>query len=61
MKSQPEEMKQLFLYQGRTISAEGIQALFMDIQFSENGSNKREAEHKVIGFWRDFLIDIEGM
>lgn len=44
----------------KKLSAKSLEKLFaVNIREGE-GSNKRAAELRVISFWRDFLVDVEG-
>lgn len=57
----PDAMKELFVYTSDTV----LDAIEMDnlfqVTFSEEGSNKYINELKVQTFWRDYLVDLEGI
>ncbi|XP_067847489.1 G2/M phase-specific E3 ubiquitin-protein ligase [Heptranchias perlo] len=55
----PEIFSELLCYKPQKLTAEKLGKLF-SINFSPDGSNKTIAESRVIGFWRDYLADLEG-
>ncbi|XP_041070754.1 G2/M phase-specific E3 ubiquitin-protein ligase isoform X2 [Carcharodon carcharias] len=54
----PEVFAELLCYKPQKLTAETFGKLF-SINFSPDGSNRRIAESRVIGFWRDYLADVE--
>uniref|UniRef100_UPI00398E42A3 G2/M phase-specific E3 ubiquitin-protein ligase isoform X1 n=2 Tax=Pristiophorus japonicus TaxID=55135 RepID=UPI00398E42A3 len=54
----PEIFSQLLCYKPQKFTAETFGKLF-SIYFSPDGSNRIIAESKVIGFWREYLADVE--
>lgn len=32
-----------------------------EVQFSEKGSTRRQEETRVVGFWRDYLLETDGL
>jgi hypothetical protein len=53
--------KDLFVCQGNEkLTAEMMEVVFMDIKMSVPGSNRRRDEENIVGYWRDFLIDLQG-
>ncbi|XP_069139550.1 G2/M phase-specific E3 ubiquitin-protein ligase-like isoform X5 [Argopecten irradians] len=60
MKENPAVFEEVFLNNSNAeIAAATMEAIFVDITFSLAGSNRRKTEEKIVGFWRDFLLDIE--
>ncbi|XP_016417290.1 G2/M phase-specific E3 ubiquitin-protein ligase-like [Sinocyclocheilus rhinocerous] len=59
VQQQPEAFRSVFCHQPNQLTADIMDDLF-EIQWSENGSNKRANENRVIAFWRDYLQDVEG-
>lgn len=55
----PEAFRSVLCHQPNQLTADIMDDLF-EIQWSENGSNKRANENRVIAFWRDYLQDMEG-
>ncbi|CAC5397211.1 G2H3 [Mytilus coruscus] len=52
--------KDLFVCQGNEkLTAEMMEVVFMDIKMSVPGSNRRRDEENIVGYWRDFLIDLQ--
>ncbi|CAC5363298.1 G2H3 [Mytilus coruscus] len=41
------------------LTAEMMEVVFMDIKMSVPGSNRRRDEENIVGYWRDFLIDLQ--
>ena len=61
IKEHPQTFKDLFVCQGNDkLTAEIMEVVFMDIKMSVPGCNKRRDEERVVGYWRDFLIDLQG-
>ena len=61
MEAYKETMSELFLFnEEEKLTAEGIEAVYVDIQFAPSGSNRRLIEERIIGYWRDLLMDVEG-
>ncbi len=60
MQKHPELFKEVFMYEEKPLLAEDISALFK-AELSTVGSNRRVVESRTICFWRDWLIEVEGM
>ncbi|XP_078089830.1 G2/M phase-specific E3 ubiquitin-protein ligase isoform X2 [Mustelus asterias] len=54
----PGIFAELLCYKPQKLTAETFETLF-SINFSPDGSTRRIAESRVIGFWRDYLADVE--
>ncbi|KAL1276872.1 hypothetical protein QQF64_023545 [Cirrhinus molitorella] len=54
----PEAFRSVFCHQPNQLTTDIMDDLF-EIQWSENGSNRRANENRVIAFWRDYLQDVE--
>ena len=59
IKLHPEAFRPVLCYTPSNLTANTLDILFI-IQWSETGSNNRSDENRVVGFWRDFLQDLEG-
>lgn len=60
MVSNPDQWKHLFLHSSsENLTAARLIALFVP-KLSPVGSNRRQRESKVLTFWRDWLIEVEG-
>lgn len=60
MVSNPDQWKHLFVYSSsENLTAVRLIALFIP-KLSAVGSNRRQRESKVLTFWRDWLIEVEG-
>ena len=61
IQSQPTAMEPVFLItETHVFKADSFNQIF-SINFGIPGSNRRREEERVIGFWKDFLLDVEGM
>ncbi|XP_057183740.1 G2/M phase-specific E3 ubiquitin-protein ligase-like [Triplophysa rosa] len=58
LQQHPEAFRSTFCHQPNQLTADILDDLF-EIKWSENGSNKRANENRVIAFWRDYLQDVE--
>ncbi|XP_046888871.1 uncharacterized protein LOC124475986 [Hypomesus transpacificus] len=58
VRTYPDILKSLFVGGGKPLSASEIMNLF-SVVYSECGSNKRAVEEVAVGYWRDWLIDVE--
>ena len=57
----PSAMEEVFLAGVKEpLSAAQFDAL-CDVEFAEQGSNKRQIENLALVFWRDMLQDLEGL
>ena len=55
-------MRSLFVPDGEEkMTADIMEVIFNKIEFSPQGSNARVKEETVVGYWRDFILDIEGI
>lgn len=59
MRTYPESFRPLLCHQPPPLTANSMDQLFK-IRLSVAGSNKRMAEERVVPFWRDYLLDVEG-
>lgn len=59
MKMHPNIFKEVFCSSQRTLKTEDLISLFK-AELSFPGSNRWRLEKKVEGYWRDFLVDVEG-
>ncbi len=59
MKTYHSIFKTAFCSSERPLKATDLISLFQ-VELSPTGSNRWQLETKVEGFWRDFLLDIEG-
>lgn len=48
-----------FCWREEVLTSEQFSELFK-ISFSTAGSNKRRVEQRIVGYWRDYLQDVEG-
>ena len=55
----PESLRPLMCHEPPSLTADLTDHLF-HIWLSEEGSNKRRVEERVVPFWRDYLQDVEG-
>jgi len=60
IKNQPRVFENLFINLEKPLQAKDLSSLF-EVCFSPVGSNRRQQENQTICFWRDWLIDVEGM
>jgi hypothetical protein len=61
MVSNPEQWKHLFIHSiSENLTAARIIALFIP-KLAAVGSNRRQGESKVLTYWRDWLIEVEGL
>ena len=61
MKLCPKAYEVLFVYRDDKLTAKKLLDLFDNIEFSALGSNNRIKEDDVICWWRDYILDVEGM
>lgn len=54
-----QSLHKLFIYKKVKFSMDSFEHLF-EYQLSENGSNQRNAQNVVLGWWRDYLEEVEG-
>lgn len=59
IQAQPAQFKGLFLENTQQLSAADLINLFQPV-LSTAGSSRRQEENRVLCYWRDLLIDIEG-
>nr|XP_055060434.1 G2/M phase-specific E3 ubiquitin-protein ligase-like [Misgurnus anguillicaudatus] len=59
IKAHPAQFKPLFVENTQQLSAQDLMDLFQPV-LSSLGSNRRREESRVLCYWRDWLIDIEG-
>lgn len=55
-----ESFYSMFVSEERPLQAKDLCTLF-EVDFSIQGSNRRIIENRIICFWRDWLIDVEGI
>lgn len=55
----PDSFRPLMCHEPSPLTADLMDQLF-HIRLSAVGSNKRQAEERVVPFWRDYLQDVEG-
>lgn len=60
LRAHPEIFEDLFTNVLQPLEAKDLSTLF-EVDFSAPGSNRRRLENQIICFWRDWLIDVEGM
>ncbi|XP_026072619.1 G2/M phase-specific E3 ubiquitin-protein ligase-like [Carassius auratus] len=60
LRKNPAVFYNMFVSEEIPLQAKDLCTLF-DVDFSVQGSNRRDRENMTICFWRDWLIDIEGM
>lgn len=60
LRKNPKVFYSMFVNEERPLQAKDLNTLF-EVVFSEQGSNRRAKENKTICFWRDWLIDVEGI
>lgn len=60
MRKNPAVFYNMFVSEERPLQAKDLCSLFK-ADFSVQGSNRRARENLTICFWRDWLIDIEGI
>ena len=60
VRANPEAWRDAFVYKSKLLTANMIQALYANIDYSPPGTNKANEEHTVMSWWQDFLIDTEG-
>lgn len=60
MKTHFNHLRYLFLAKDKTLTAKDLIDLFTP-QFAEEGSNRRHNEIKTYAWFRDFLLDVEGI
>lgn len=60
LRRNPKAFKDAFVYAPMKMDATILEITFKQIQWSQVGSNKHRAELKTHGYWRDFLLDLEG-
>uniref|UniRef100_A0A672GPK1 HECT domain-containing protein n=1 Tax=Salarias fasciatus TaxID=181472 RepID=A0A672GPK1_SALFA len=56
----PNVLQSIFLEDTTPLSAKDLTDLFKPI-LSQAGSNRRRAESRTLAFWRDWLLEVEGM
>ncbi|KAG9261358.1 G2/M phase-specific E3 ubiquitin-protein ligase-like [Astyanax mexicanus] len=59
IRKHPSEFEGLFLKSSKSLVAKDLISLFQP-NFSPRGSNRRREENRVLCFWRDWLINVEG-
>ena len=52
---------ELFIHKPATLTWDIVDQLYKVNQWSEPGSNKLKAEKRVVAWWKDMLLDFEGM
>jgi len=60
IKEHPEVWREVFVVGDRPIRANEVESLYSDIRRSATGSNKFTTEGKIIGWFKDFLLEVEG-
>lgn len=60
MQKHPELFKELFMNEEKPLLARDVSVLFK-AELPPVGSNRRVVENTTICFWRDWLIEVEGM
>lgn len=60
LRKNPAVFYNMFVSEEVPLQAKDLCTLF-DVDFSLQGSNRRDRENMTICFWRDWLIDIEGI
>lgn len=56
----PESFRPVMCYNPKPLTADQVDELF-HIRWSEEGSNQKREEERVVAFWRDYLQDVEGV
>lgn len=59
VRANPTVWKRHFLDYDDVIDAASVEGIFQ-VELSPEGSNRNVAERRTLGFWRDFLVDLEG-
>lgn len=60
MQKYPALFFYMFVNEQRPLQAKDLSSLFY-VNFSPQGSNRRAKENQTICYWRDWLIDVEGI
>ncbi|KAF3833230.1 hypothetical protein F7725_026895 [Dissostichus mawsoni] len=60
LKAHPTVLKSVFLQDQKPLLASEMIDQFKTGRVSEPGSNRRRMETRTIGFWRDWLLQVEG-
>lgn len=60
VKAHPSSMRSVFLMDTKPLLAADVAAAFTTQLFSAEGSNRRRSETRTLGFWRDWLLEVEG-
>ena len=61
LREYPAVFDELFIEVTDILTSTTLDLIFYEINFLAEGSNKRAAEERVLGYWRDFFQDIEGI
>ena len=60
LRENPAVFHSMFVSEERPLQAKDLFSLF-GVDYSVQGSNKRAKENSTICYWRDWLIDVEGI
>lgn len=59
LQSNTAAMRTMFVRGANRLTVKDLYNPFV-VMYAEEGSNRRNEEELVVGFWRDWLIDVEG-
>lgn len=56
----PNELRTIMCFKKCNLTSEKLKELFK-VNLSEEGSNNRNIENRILAYWRDYLIDCDGI
>lgn len=60
IRTHADAFRPIFTYNPKQLMAEDMERLFVINRSKTENEDRKKAENNTVGFWRDFLVDLEG-